>query len=76
MRLIHRDRILDFMGRYPDSAPSLKAWTQNMELNVSKHFVQLRQTFASADYVPPFTVLGLPVLVWVIFSPLSSVKAL
>lgn len=46
------------MSRYPDSASSLKAWTQNVEQNAFKHFVELRQTFSSADYVPPYVVFN------------------
>ena len=46
------------MSRHPDSSSSLKAWSQYVEQNAYKHFVQLRQTFASADYVPPFTVFN------------------
>lgn len=47
------------MVRHPDSASSLKAWTQNIEQNAFKHFVQLRQAFATADYVSPYTVFNI-----------------
>jgi mRNA interferase HigB len=47
------------MGHYPDSVSSLKAWTQNIEQNTFKRFVQLRQAFAAADYVSPYTVFNI-----------------
>ena len=58
MRLIHRERIVEFMIKYPDSESSLRAWTQNMERNEFRHFARLIQAFGSAYYVRPFTVFN------------------
>ena len=57
--MIHRERVLEFIGRHSDSAPSLRAWAQHVEQGDFKHFAQLRQTFAAADYVPPHVVFNI-----------------
>ncbi len=46
------------MTRYPQSGSSLRAWAQHMEQSEPKHFTQLRQTFAAADYIRPYTVFN------------------
>jgi mRNA interferase HigB len=59
MRLIHRERIVEFIIERPDLGNSLKAWTQNMEHNEFLHFSRLKQVFGSADYVKPYTVFNI-----------------
>ncbi|MBI2532282.1 MAG: type II toxin-antitoxin system HigB family toxin [Deltaproteobacteria bacterium] len=56
VKLIGRDLIQLFARKHPDSRSSLKSWTQAMESNSFKHFVELKKTFGSADQVKPHTV--------------------
>ncbi|WP_337288955.1 type II toxin-antitoxin system HigB family toxin [Candidatus Methylomirabilis sp.] len=48
-----------FARKHPDSRSSLKSWTQAIESNSFKHFVDLTQTFGSADQVKPYTVFNI-----------------
>lgn len=59
MRLIGRDRIQAFVREHPDSGASLRSWVQVVEANRFKHFVDLKATFRSADYVKPYTVFNI-----------------
>lgn len=59
MRLIHRERVQEFIKLHPDSGSSLKAWVQNMELNNFDSPVVLKKTFGSADYVRPCWVFNI-----------------
>lgn len=59
MRILGRDALQAFKERYPDSESSLKSWAQAVESNEFKHFNELKQTFGSADYVRPHTVLNI-----------------
>jgi mRNA interferase HigB len=59
VRLIGRDLIQIFARKHPDSRSSLKSWTQAMESNSFKHFVELKKTFGSADQVKPYTVFDI-----------------
>ena len=59
MKLIGRDVIQMFAQKHPDSRSSLNSWTQAMESNGFKHFVDLKKTFGSADQVKPHTVFDI-----------------
>jgi len=59
VRIIGRDLIGLFVRKHPDSRSSLKSWTQAMESNAFKHFVELKKTFGSADQVKPHTVFNI-----------------
>lgn len=59
MRLLGRDRIEKFARKHPDSRPSLSSWAQVIESNSFKHFVELKRTFGTADYVKPHTVFDI-----------------
>jgi mRNA interferase HigB len=59
VKLIGRDVIQQFARTHPDSRSSLKSWTQAMESNSFKHFVELKKTFGSADQVKPHTVFNI-----------------
>jgi mRNA interferase HigB len=59
VKLIGRDLIQLFARTYSDSRSSLKSWTQAMESNSFKHFVELKKTFGSADQVKPHTVFDI-----------------
>jgi mRNA interferase HigB len=59
VKLIGRDLIQRFARTHPDSRSSLKSWTQAMESNTFKHFVELKTTFGSADQVKPHTIFNI-----------------
>ena len=59
VKLIGRDLIQRFARTHPDSRSSLKSWTQAMESNSFKHFVELKKIFGSADRVKPRTVFNI-----------------
>ena len=59
MKLIGRDLIQLFARKHPDSRSSLNSWTQTIESNSFKHFVDLKRTFGSADQVKPHTVFDI-----------------
>lgn len=48
-----------FARKHPDSRSSLNSWTQTIESNSFKHFVDLKKTFGSADQVKPHTVFDI-----------------
>jgi len=59
MKLIGRDVIQLFVRKHPDARSSLKSWTQAVESNSFKHFVDLKKTFGSADQVKARTVFNI-----------------
>lgn len=59
MKLIGRDLIQRFSRKHPDSRSSLGSWTQAVESNSFRHFVELKKTFGSADQVKPYTVFDI-----------------
>jgi mRNA interferase HigB len=59
VRLVGRDLIQRFAREHADSRSFLKSWTQVMESNSFKHFVELKKTFGSADQVKPHTVFDI-----------------
>ena len=59
MRLIHRERVQEFIQIHSDSDASLRAWVQHMENNTFKNPVAIKQTFGSADYVRPYWVFNI-----------------
>jgi len=59
VRIIGRDLIGLFVRKHPDSRSSLRSWTQAVESNSFKHFVELKKTFGSADQVKPYTVFDI-----------------
>lgn len=59
MRVIGRGLFADFILRHPDAESSLGAWLRLMDVNEFEHFIGLRRTFGSADYVRPYTVFNI-----------------
>ena len=59
MRVIHRERVREFVEVHPDAKSSLCAWIQNVESNSFRHFAHLREMFGSCDYVKPHTVFNI-----------------
>lgn len=58
MELIGRDALQSFARKHPDAGSSLRAWAQAVEENRFRHFVDLRKSFGSADFVKPHTVFN------------------
>ncbi len=59
MRLKGRERLMQFYLKHKDAERPLKTWAQTIELNEFKHFMDLKQSFSSADFVRPHTVFDI-----------------
>lgn len=59
MILVGADHITEFAAVHHDATEALKSWKALVEQQMYEHFVALKQTFASADYVKPFTVFDI-----------------
>jgi len=58
MHVIAKPALISFWTRYPDSERPLRVWYEVMEREIFSDFNELRQTFASADYVDGLTVFN------------------
>ncbi len=58
MRVISKKPLRDFWERHPESKSVLEAWFKNATQVRVSSFAELRQTFASADYVDGITVFN------------------
>ena len=57
MRVIAKTALVAFWNQHPEAQCSLLAWYKVAEKLVAKDYVELKQTFGAADYVPKkFTV--------------------
>lgn len=54
-----RERLVQFYVKHRDAERPLKTWAQMIESNDFKHFVDLKQSFRSADFVRPRTVFDI-----------------
>ncbi|MDN5881043.1 MAG: type II toxin-antitoxin system HigB family toxin [Nitrosospira sp.] len=59
MHVIAKPALVEFWERFPDAESSLKAWYHTMESEIFINFNDLRETFASADYVDGLTVFNI-----------------
>ena len=59
MHVIAKPALISFWTRYPDSERPLRVWYEVMEREIFSDFNELRQTFASADYVDGLTVFNI-----------------
>ena len=59
VQINHLERVLAFIKKHPDSHSSLESWVQIIERNHFNHFIHLRQTFGSVDYVKPYVVFDI-----------------
>ena len=59
MRLIHRERLLDFAERFKEAEAPLNTWAQAIVNGSFRHFVDLKGTFGCADYVKPYVVFNI-----------------
>ncbi|WP_328984793.1 type II toxin-antitoxin system HigB family toxin [Thiorhodovibrio winogradskyi] len=56
MRVISKKPLREFWLRHPESRTLLEAWFKKASNCTAVSFPQLRQTFASADYVDGMTI--------------------
>lgn len=59
MHVIAKPALVGFWTRHPDAQSPLQAWFCVMESEVFVDFNDLRETFASADYVDGLTVFNI-----------------
>ncbi len=59
MRVVSKKKVLDFIGRYPESATSLESWYRVVSKTTFTTFPELRLTFPSADQVADLTVFDI-----------------
>ncbi|MDZ4251468.1 MAG: type II toxin-antitoxin system HigB family toxin [Sulfuritalea sp.] len=56
MHIISLKMLRDFWYRHPEAEQSLRNWHTVAENSRFADFADLRRSFGSADYVPPYTV--------------------
>jgi mRNA interferase HigB len=59
MHVIAKPALITFWIKHPDAQHPLEAWYRLMESEVFFDFNDLRETFASADYVDGLTVFNI-----------------
>ncbi|MBW4506709.1 MAG: type II toxin-antitoxin system HigB family toxin [Scytonematopsis contorta HA4267-MV1] len=59
MHVITRKRLNEFAKLYPDTKSALTQWYQLVKQNQFASFVELRETFPSADQVGKLTVFNI-----------------
>jgi mRNA interferase HigB len=59
MHIISRKALADFWEQHPESKESLTRWHRIVERSTFAGFVELRQTFPSADMVGRYTVFNI-----------------
>lgn len=56
MHIISLKMLREFWEKHPEAEQVLKDWHSVLEKSTAKDFNELKNTFNSADYVPPYTV--------------------
>ena len=59
MHIITRKRLNDFTEKHADAKPALQHWYRLMKFRNFKSFIELRETFPSADRVGKLTVFNI-----------------
>jgi len=59
MHIITRKRLNEFAEKHPDAKSALQHWYRNAKSKDFKSFVELRETFPSADQVGRLTVFNI-----------------
>ena len=59
MHIISRKRLLEFAKKYPDCSTALESWYRIVKRTDFNSFMELRQTFPSADNVGNLTVFNI-----------------
>jgi mRNA interferase HigB len=58
VNVVSKKRLRKFWKQYPDSEQPLTRWYNLFRKTSPSHFADLRQTFASADFVNPQTIFN------------------
>ena len=58
MHIITRKRLLEFAKKYPDCSTALESWYRIVKRTDFNSFIELRQTFPSADNAGNLTVFN------------------
>ena len=59
MHVITRKRLNEFVDRYPETQNAIVQWYQLVQQSTVGNFVELRETFPSADQVGKLTVFNI-----------------
>ena len=59
MHVITRKRLNEFVDRYPETQNAIVQWYQLVKQSTVGNFVELRETFPSADQVGKLTVFNI-----------------
>jgi len=59
MHIITRMRLNEFAEKHPDAKPALQHWYKHIKSKDFKSFVELRETFPSADQIGGLTVFNI-----------------
>ncbi len=59
MHVITKSTLVDFWTKHPDAQSLLQDWFNTMERQVFRDFINLQETFASADKVGKLTVFNI-----------------
>jgi mRNA interferase HigB len=59
MHIITRKRLIEFTKKHPDCSNALESWCRIVRRTDFKSFIDLRQTFPSADIVDNLTVFNI-----------------
>jgi len=59
MHIITRKRLLEFANKHTDCSAALESWYRIVKRTDFNSFIELRQTFPSADKVDNLTVLNI-----------------
>ena len=59
MHIITRKRLIEFAKKHPDCSTALESWYRIVKRSDFNSFMELRQTFPSADQVDNLTVFNI-----------------
>ena len=59
MHVITRKRLNEFVDRYPETQNAIVQWYQLVKQSTVGNFIELRETFPSADQVGKLTVFNI-----------------
>ena len=59
MHIITRKRLLEYAKKHPDCSTALESWYRIVKRSDFNSFIELRQTFPSADNVGKLTVFNI-----------------
>ena len=59
MLILGRERLNTFVVKYPPARSAFAKWMVVVEAAEWSNFADVKQTFSSADYVPPYVVFNI-----------------